>query len=440
MMISQSDARGQVLLLAATPRQSRHGLLDTELGASVIGAVPPRALLPGWVGPVDVVQLVHPGEPQAVLARIRAAAAAGGPVLIYICGRLSRDPRQRQVHIALARTTDSTVRYTALPWSWVFQALAGRSPGATAVVLDVLADPSWVPMSDADLQLPPQVARCGVVSPSARRGQLQVPAYTQALARILSTGPDGVNLRELHHLAASQAQLPEGTVVLSPPQPVEPPMACPSQPPTSLSAVLPPAPATVEPAIDLRPAIGEALRAGHHHAAAELAAHWESAVLRSAGRGSPAMGDVLEVQAATAAAAGVAVRAAERWIATAEHRLYWTDPRDRAVQLAARNALHCWQKLDDDEPEWAELGRRLTEVLHAVGRASAAAAAKKRLTDLQDLPTACSSQGVCLALHAAVGRLRSGVEGAGDGGLVQDVAQDVRRTRPVPAQRGEDVV
>jgi len=389
MTISQSEARGQVLLLAAAPRRSRRRLLDPELGVTAMASVPTRTLLPtGWTGPVDVVQIVDPGEPQSVLGRIRAAAAVEGPLLVYVCGQLTRDHRQHRIHLALAQTSESTIRYTALPWEWIAQELAARRPGTTGVVLDLLADPSCLPMGPGDLQLPEHVARWGVVAPPARRGPWQAPTYTQALAQLLRNAPVGQHLAELHALAAGQAGLAQGTVVLAPAVErvdVEVPRQRAVQ---AVLAQLPPMPsgppAPVDQVVlDLRPAIAEAMRAGHHHAAAELAAQWERSVLRAHGRESALMGDVLEVQATAAAASGAEVRAAERWIATARHRLLWSPPTSEQVQLAARNAHSVWSRLDEDEPQAEELGRQLAEVLRDAGAGRALAAVEHRLTELQ---------------------------------------------------------
>ncbi|MQS17963.1 hypothetical protein F7Q99_38695 [Streptomyces kaniharaensis] len=371
----QSEARGRVLLLAAAPRRSRRRLLDPEHGVTTLANVSADRLLQGWAGPVDAVQLVDPGEPQAVLARLQEAAAAAGPLLVYVCGQLIRDHRQHQVHLALAKTGSTTIRYTALPWSWLAQALAARSAGTTTVVVDVIADPSCLPMREEDLQLPEAVERYGVVAPPARRGPWRPPAYTVQLAQLLRSGPVGQRLADLHPVAAAQAGLEPGTVVLAPP-PVE--VEVPRPRPAVHQPPMPTRPPVEVPAVDLRPAIAEAMHAGHHQAAAELAAQWERSVLRTAGHLSPEMGDVLEVQATVAAAAGQAARAADRWTATAEHRLRWSAVEDQAVQLAARNALACWRQIPPGEPELATLGARLAQVLQAIGRGTAADAVARR--------------------------------------------------------------
>ncbi|WP_327064272.1 hypothetical protein [Kitasatospora sp. NBC_01302] len=375
------EVRGQVLLLAAAPQRSRRRLLDPEPGAIAMANVPVRSLLPHWRGPADLVQLLDPAEPQAVLARLRSAAAVRGPLLLYICGQLTRDHRQHLVHLALARTTETTIRCTALPWAWIARELADRRPATTTVILDLVADPSCLPMCDADLALPAHVARWGAVAPPIKRGPRQAPAYTRALSELLRNTPDRQHLAHLHPLAAGQARLERGTVLLTPAEPVA--VELPRPRPAAAAPTAPPAPSG-EPVDDPRPAIARALRAGHHHTAAELAAHWEHAVLRSQGRATPSMGDVLEVQATVATAAGGGARAADRWLATCEHRLQWTSPRQETVRLAARNALACWQALEDGEPHLGELGRRLAIVLRTVGAQHPAGAVEARLAELQE--------------------------------------------------------
>ncbi|MDH6128088.1 hypothetical protein [Kitasatospora sp. GP82] len=384
----QATARGAVLLLAAAPRTSRRRLLDPELGIAEVSTVPTRALLAGWTGAVDVVPLMNPAEPQAVLARIREAASIRGPLLVYLCGQLIRDHRQRLVHFALSDTTDATVRYTALPWAWLARELATRQSGTTAVMVDLVADASCVPLQLEDLPLPTQIRRWGVIAPPARRGTLQPPSYTMALARLLGAASDSQHIADLHPLALAQANLTPGSIVLDAQTAVEPGTDTRPRPAQRAEAVAtrsePPRTFTpVDPAVDRRPAIAEAVRNGNHHIAAQLTTDWEQDILRSAGRESAAMGDVLEVRATAATAAGATVRAAELWVTTAEHRLNWTHPQNPQVQLAVRNALYCWQRLADEEPAVTALGQRLTEVLRTTGRESAATAAEDRVADLQ---------------------------------------------------------
>ncbi|NEC53490.1 hypothetical protein G3I18_33830, partial [Actinospica acidiphila] len=102
---------GTVLLLAASPL-GRGRLVDAASVLPVLAAVPPSVL--SGADTANVVELADPLEPQAVLTRLRAAAAAPGPLTVYVAGELRLDRRQRLPHLALARTTPATVRYTAL--------------------------------------------------------------------------------------------------------------------------------------------------------------------------------------------------------------------------------------------------------------------------------------------------------------------------------------
>ncbi|MGE7434516.1 hypothetical protein [Kitasatospora sp. NPDC001175] len=399
----QDAAGGRVLLLAAAPVGSRRRLLDPEVAVGELAAVPARSLLPGWEHPVEVETLVNPSGAQAVLARMRAAATVPGPLMLYLCGLLVRDDRQHQVHLALADTTDTTIRYTALPWTWLARELAVRRPGTTSVVLDLLSDPGCLPLEPADLALPPQIARFGVIGPPARRGPWQSPAYTAALSHLLRNTPDRQHLAQLHPIAAGHAGLPPGSIVIgpridraeatadrpeataAPPRPLSHPVG----PAPAVAAATPPAPpAPPAPRVsglvaDPRPTIAEAIRGGDHRTAADLTAQWEQAIAYTAGPNSPAMGDVLEVQATLAVAAGAIVQATDRWLACAEHRLTWTGPETAQVQLAVRNALHCWQQTRDDEPSLSATAGRLVEVLRATGRPRAAVAIEDRLADLK---------------------------------------------------------
>src|SRR5919206_3509968 len=128
---------GTVLLLAASPA-GKGCLVDAASVLSVLAAVPP-AILSG-TETANVVELADPLEPQAVLTRLRAAAAAPGPLTVFVTGQLQLDRRQRLPHLALARTTPSTVRYTALPWHWIREELRLRSAADTALVVDLHAE------------------------------------------------------------------------------------------------------------------------------------------------------------------------------------------------------------------------------------------------------------------------------------------------------------
>lgn len=132
---------GTVLLLAASP-VGRGRLVDAASVLPVLAAVPPAVL--AGTDTANVVELADPLEPQAVLTRLRAAATAPGPLTLFVTGQLQLDRRQRLPHLALARTTPATVRYTGLPWHWLREELRLRPPGSTTLVADLHADPeAW---------------------------------------------------------------------------------------------------------------------------------------------------------------------------------------------------------------------------------------------------------------------------------------------------------
>jgi len=106
---------------------------------ALLATVPSSTLLAGDL-PADTVQLADPAEPQALLAHLRTAAAATGPLLLALVGVLTADRRRRQPHLALARTRPDNTRYTALPWTWLAAELRERPAGSTTVLVDLVAD------------------------------------------------------------------------------------------------------------------------------------------------------------------------------------------------------------------------------------------------------------------------------------------------------------
>jgi hypothetical protein len=196
---------GTVLLLAAAPL-GRGRLVDAAGVLPVLAAVAPAVL--SGADTANVVELADPLEPQAVLTRLRAAAAAPGPLTVYLTGQLHLDRRQHRLHLALARTTPSTVRYTALPWHWIREELRLRSAADTALVLDLHADPeTWRHVAEHGLDCGPHTAVYGRVAPPARRAQAE-PAYMKTVATLLRSG-HRPPLAVLHQQALSR--IPEET-------------------------------------------------------------------------------------------------------------------------------------------------------------------------------------------------------------------------------------
>ncbi|MDX3567314.1 hypothetical protein PV736_41235, partial [Streptomyces scabiei] len=179
---------GTVLLLAASP-MGRGCLVDAASVLPVLAAVTPEVL--SGTGTANVVELADPVEPQAVLTRLRAAATAPGPLTVYLTGQLQLDRRQRLVHLALARTTPATVRYTAFPWHWIVEELRLRAPGSTTLFVDLHADAEvWRQLAEQPLSAGPGVSLYGRVAPPAGgvRRAVALPGYMKALATILRSG------------------------------------------------------------------------------------------------------------------------------------------------------------------------------------------------------------------------------------------------------------
>ncbi|MGW5459662.1 hypothetical protein [Streptomyces sp. NPDC003996] len=198
---------GTVLLLAASP-VGRGRLVDAAGVLPVLAAVPPAVL--SGTDTANVVELADPLEPQAVLTRLRAAAAAPGPLTLYIAGQLQLDRRQRLPHLALARTTAATVRYTGLPWHWIREELRLRSAVDTALVVDVHADAeAWRYVAERGLDCGANAAVYGRVAPGGGRRGVAEPVYMKAVATLLRSGhrPPLLQLHEqaLARIAESSA-------------------------------------------------------------------------------------------------------------------------------------------------------------------------------------------------------------------------------------------
>lgn len=217
MQINGAQERpGTALLLAAAPT-GKGKLTEASSVIPVLAAVPPAAL--AGTAAATLIELADPIDPQAVITRVRGAAATEGPLTVVLVGQLQLDPRQRAVHLSLARTTPSTIRYTALPWAWLVAELQQRRPDTTVVYLDLVADAEvWQLLDEEPLTLPGGARTYGVIAPPPGRRRIAHPAYTHALAQILRTGqrpgPD-----RLHHEALRRAAAVEGALILGPEQP-----------------------------------------------------------------------------------------------------------------------------------------------------------------------------------------------------------------------------
>ncbi|MFD4605475.1 hypothetical protein ACFWPQ_46635 [Streptomyces sp. NPDC058464] len=331
---------GTVLLIAASPT-GKARLVDAASVLPVLAAVPP-AILSG-TETANVVELADPLEPQAVLTRLRAAAAAPGPLTVFVTGQLHLDRKQRLPHLALARTTPATVRYTGLPWHWIREELRLRPPGATTLVVDLHADPeTWQYLLTTPLDSGRNNAVHGRIAPQAARRAVAVPSYMKAVATVLRSGHRPA-MAELHRQVLARLGADLASDLL-------------------LSTHTP-------DSGDPHDAISAAVRDGRYAEADGLAARWEEAAARVHG---PACEDALhwsEVRADLAMFAGDAARSCRTWLTVAHSRLAAGQPADApAVEAAADRAHHQWGAIKDTARA-RELGPALAELrLRVPGR------------------------------------------------------------------------
>ncbi|GAB2832652.1 hypothetical protein GCM10027073_71420 [Streptomyces chlorus] len=373
-------APGTVLLLAASP-PGRGRLVDAASVLPVLAAVPPAVL--SGTDTANVVELADPLEPQAVLTRLRAAATAPGPLTLYVAGQLLLDRRQRLPHLALARTTASTVRYTAFPWHWFRDELRLRPPGVTTLILDLHADQeTWQalgiaqppgPPGSAPVPVPPALppaldsgrdaAVYGRIAPPPTRSRRTVvePAYMKAVATLLRSGrrpPD----EELHQQALVRVAA-EGAHV------------------GFVLARRGPGPVPGDP----HTVITEAVRSGRHADAHALAARHEQSAALAHGPASEEALHWAEVRADLAMLAGDAALSCHIWLAVAAARLNTGQTADASsVETAVDRAHHQWGRIGD--PVRArELGLSLAELRSRVPgrREGALDHVRRQLSQLQ---------------------------------------------------------
>ncbi|MGC4999356.1 hypothetical protein [Streptomyces sp. DT195] len=329
---------GTVLLLAAAPL-GRGRLVDAAAVLPVLGAVAPSVL--AGTDTANVVELADPLDPQGVLTRLRAAAAASGPLTVYVTGQLLLDRRQRLPHLALARTTPATARYTALPWHWLKDELRLRPAGTTHLLLDLHADAeTWADLAGRPLDSGRTAVVHGRIAPPPGWRKVAEPTYMRAVAALLRSG-HRPPLAELHRRALDRiaGELPSNLVLTAP------------------------------DAGDPHAALSAAVRAGRHAEADRLAARHQEAAVREHG---PASEDALhwaEVRADLAMFAGDPVRSCRAWLRVAGFRLASGHAPDApAVESAVDRAHHQWGHIED-AVRARELGPQLVELrLRVPGR------------------------------------------------------------------------
>ncbi|MFR0358843.1 hypothetical protein [Streptomyces sediminimaris] len=350
---------GTVLLLAASP-VGRGRLVDAASVLPVLAAVPPGVL--SGTDTANVVELADPLEPQAVLTRLRAAAAAPGPLTLFVTGQLQLDRRQRLPHLALARTTPSTVRYTGLPWHWLREEFRLRPPGSTTLLLDLHADAeTWEWLRSRPLDCGRNAAVHGrIAPPPPSRRTVAVPAYMKAVATILRSGwrPP---LARLHEQALARvgvegyadlvlapgggvAGVPGGAAPGPPYLPVGPRPQSPGGPVDADG----PDGRRQDGGSDPHAAISAAVRSGRHPDADALAARHEQAAVRAYGTGSEEALHWSEVRADLAMLAGDPERSCRTWLGVAAARLAAGQAADApAVEAAVDRAHHQWGQVRD---------------------------------------------------------------------------------------------
>jgi hypothetical protein len=339
-------------------------------------------------------------EPQAVLTRLRAAATAPGPLTVFVTGQLQLDRKQHLPHLALARTTPATVRYTGFPWAWVREELRLRAPGTTTLLLDLHADAeTWQWLRARPLDSGRANAVYGRIAPPPSRRVVAVPSYMKAVATILRSGwrPP---VEQLHQQALGRLGA-EGyaDVVLSVPGVgAGVPGGSAPRPPSALKGPRPQTPPEGGPPdglddagrsqksdSDPHTAITDAVQAGRHTAADALAAEHEQAAVRAHGRGSEEALHWTEVRADLAMLAGDPVRSCRAWLAVAAARLAaGQSPGTPAVEAAVDRAHHQWGQIREPAPA-RELGLALAELRSRVPgrRAGALDHVRKQLLQLQ---------------------------------------------------------
>ncbi|MFF4182868.1 hypothetical protein ACFYZ9_06750 [Streptomyces sp. NPDC001691] len=376
-MLIKGEGPGTALLLAAAPA-NKGRLVDAASVLPGLAAVAPGVL--AGTAAATVVELADPVDPQTVLTRIRAVAATPGPVSVYLAGQVHLDAKQGLPHVALARTTQAALRYTALPWAWLAHEFQVRRPGTTTVVVDLVADAAaWQWLRHEGLGLGPGVHLYGrVTGPAPRRGTT-APDYLKVYAEVWRGGARPT-LAQLHAYAADQVGPGDALFLAedgSAPDSADQPRH--SAPPGGAA-----------PGTDPHPAILAAAAAGRHGEAASMAAMWESEALRAHGPGSLEAIHWLEVRADLARLAGEPARSCEGWMASAQARLARGQTTDDAdVQAAVDRAHHQWEQLRD--PERA---RSLAPALVALRRQvpgrqrGALDAVQRRLEQLHAVPAA----------------------------------------------------
>lgn len=237
---AEQQQRGHVLLIAGDVAASRRSV-QVEPGANLAAlSIVPVPVLLGSDAPTDTTYLDGARDQNALLMRLRAAAATPGPLLIYVSGRLTVDRRGQQLYLALPGTTTATTRYTALPWEWLGSELRDRPAGLTTVMFDVAADKgAWALVQEyGTLPASPSADAYGVIAPPGFSGSAGISPYTRTWIDQLRRNPDRPTNARLHALTLATAPLPPGAVVLPSTPEIDAPPAEPRRPMSNLQRLL----------------------------------------------------------------------------------------------------------------------------------------------------------------------------------------------------------
>ncbi|MGW6982372.1 hypothetical protein ACWGE1_23525 [Streptomyces sp. NPDC054932] len=381
--------RGHVLLIAGDAAVRRRAVqLAPSANLAALGMVPASVLLSGGL-PTDTVCLDGVRDPNTVLARLRVAAATPGPLLLYVSGRLTADRRGRRLYLALAGTSASSVRYTAVPWEWLSGELRGRPAGLTTVVVDLAADREAWPLLGEYGSLP-AVARAevyGVVCPPGfAGGSGAVSGYTRHWIDQLRRAPVRPSDVQLHALAAGAAGLPPGALVVptarelgmrpGPQQPThehehehqhlprqhQPHQHQPQPQDVQELRLRPPG---GEGGGDPRPYIHALAVGGRHDEAAAVARAWEEHAGQAYGYSSFEAVQWTEIRADLARMAGDFALATGLWTGACRVRLAGQGVAAAEVHAAAAGALYCWTQVRE-RGQAVESGPGLVAVLQVL--------------------------------------------------------------------------
>ncbi|MFJ4343561.1 hypothetical protein [Streptomyces sp. NPDC088915] len=378
MGITTGDQSGYALLVAAeAPMRYPYPVSDL---LPQLATIPPARLV--GTPHASAVQLASPHDPHTILTNLRTAAAVEGPLLVYIAGQLVVDHRQHLLHLALARTTARTVRYTALPWHWIGAELQRRPLGTTTVVADLAADTDvWQALIHQEQSLAGPFALYGAVQLQDRRHR-PGPSYTNALTHILRTAPTRPSAEQLHHQAARAAAVEDAATLWLGGQAVE--QAAP-HPDVDVPAPRTEATSTTAAAVEKDPhlAIRDASRAGRHGEAAAIAASYEQAALRAHGAQSVEVAHWIEVRAFLALQEGAPDRACQLWLQAAVVRLTADQPEHHPEVAEAVDRAHgAWHHVSDPS-QLRQLGIELLSLRTRVpGKSGARADVQRRLAHL----------------------------------------------------------